>query len=137
MSGTRWKSWQAMESAMQAAQDAKADEAFVHPADIIDAAERGPEAPPAPGPAFGDIFRNMMALCLPPRSYGDERRWAAGYHRMCALCYRLAPEMFENMTRQQIADRLGISLRAFGKQLEYADAILAGRIKPGQADDTE
>lgn len=127
MSGTRWKSWQQMERAMGDAADAKAAAGFTHPGDLIDAEEAAPDAVQAAGPAFGEVFRLMMAACLPPRAYGDERRWASGYHRMCAMCFRIAPDMFEGATRAEIAAKLGISMRAFGKHLEHVDEILAGR----------
>jgi hypothetical protein len=124
-----------MERAMSDAIDAKAAAGFTHPGDLIDAEEATPDAAQATGPAFGEVFRLMMAACLPPRAYGDMRRWASGYHRMCALCYRIAPEVFDGATRAEIASKLGISMRAFGKYLEQADEILAGRpaaLEPGE-----
>ncbi len=135
MSGAHWKSWQAMEKAIARAAEAQAGAQFVHPGDAIDARETRRASAAAPGPRFGDVFAAMNAACLPSRSFGVERRWLAGYHRYVAVCYRVTPEMFENMTRTQIAKRLGISLRAFGKQLQFVDEILDGRVPPVMDDE--
>lgn len=75
-----------------------------------------------------DLFRRLLIMCLPPKAtYGGQRRFHAGYHRMVALTYRLAPELFMGMHQDELALSLGITRQAFLRQLKYVDRMLAAR----------
>jgi hypothetical protein len=63
--------------------------------------------------------------CLPARTYEDLRHMRGAFHRMVALVHRVAPEAFDGMAAREIAERLGISHRAYKVQLAEADQILA------------
>ena len=78
-----------------------------------------------------DLFRRLVIQCMPPRTYGELRRWEAGHRRMVALVFRIAPEVFEGMTERELAARLGIRERAFRDHLAEADKILERRRASG------
>ena len=89
-----------------------------------------PGEPPASAAAFAgkresaDIFRLLLYACMPARTYGDVQQNKQAFHRMVAITYRLAPEVFRGQTARRIAKRLGISREAFDLALAEADQIL-------------
>lgn len=75
-----------------------------------------------------DIFRRLFAMCLPDKGrYRGARRFQSGYNRLVAIAYHVAPEMFNGMTQEEVAGMLGISRRAFLKQLDEVRVMLAAR----------
>jgi hypothetical protein len=80
------------------------------------------------GAAAGDIFRKLFASLLPERScYGGMRRFEAGYRRMCALAFVLAPELFHGLDGKQVAKTLGMSENNWRKLLAGVRAEISGR----------
>jgi len=76
--------------------------------------------------AAAALLLQFMLHCLPPKAYGDARRFKSGYYRMVAFLWRLAPELLDGCRQDKdVAERLGISHPAFCKHLATVDAILA------------
>lgn len=74
----------------------------------------------------GAVLSSFLRFCLPPKTYGDVRRFKSGYYRMVALVWRLSPEMLEPCrTDLDVSRRLGISAAAFSKHLAKVDSLLA------------
>lgn len=73
-----------------------------------------------------EAFHRLLLAMIPPNAHcGGVRRFHAGYHRMCALTWRVGPDQFwPGMTAEAVAQALGISYRAFKKHLEVVDAYL-------------
>ena len=96
------------------------------------------DAPPAAADAAfaghdgADIFRRLIAMCMPDSntSYRGARAWRAALNRMVAVMYHVAPEQFLGKNQTEIATALGITPRAFRKQLATVAAMLAARRPP-------
>ncbi len=107
------------------------DHAFFHPVMPAEAA-----AVLAGKRATADTFKMLLYSCLPALTYGDAPLNQSGYHRMVAIAYRVAPEIFDGMTARQVAKKIGISREAFDLQLAEADQILV-RQRASRPDDVE
>ncbi|WP_438482742.1 hypothetical protein [Oleiharenicola lentus] len=77
-----------------------------------------------------DVLRALMQVCLPPKTFGNKRRFRSGYFRMVAFVWRLSPELLEPCRYDQdVAELLGISREALLKHLEKIDALLGRETK--------
>jgi hypothetical protein len=77
------------------------------------------------------VLRQFMIFCLPPKNYGDSRRFKSGFYRMVAFIWRLSPEIIEGChTDKDVAACLGISPVAFFRHLEAVDKVLSRRPVP-------
>jgi hypothetical protein len=96
---------------------------FAHPADEIEA---GDDAPAGGRGKTAEAFHRLFLAMIPDVArLGVDRQMKAGYHRMCALAYRVGPDEFwPGMTSEEVAVLLGISWRAFQKHLEHVDEFL-------------
>jgi len=116
--------------------DDEADESWVHPAEAMEPGE-------APDPGAGvDLFRRLLAACLPAKGYGvrmgKAKHLQACYHRMVATSYVVSPELFNGMAPKEVAAAIGLSWWAFRKQLravrdmvDARDAAARRRRRPG------
>jgi hypothetical protein len=79
--------------------------------------------------ALLQILRRLIEPCIPDPQHGggDRRRLVAGYNRMAALIYRVAPETLGNCTEEELAAVLQISSRAVRKHLVHVDRMLSTR----------
>jgi hypothetical protein len=106
--------------AMQHQVDKVGASSWTHPGDELDDREQ------QEGSEAGDIFRKLFASLLPERScYGGMRRFKAGYHRMCALAFHLAPELFDGLSGKQVAESLGMTEINWRKLIASVRAELA------------
>lgn len=77
-------------------------------------------------PVAADVLRGLMQVCLPPKTYGDRRRFRSGYIRLVAFAWRLAPELLDGCAHDKdVAELLGITAAAFCNHLAAVDVILA------------
>jgi hypothetical protein len=74
-----------------------------------------------------DIFRRLFVMCLPPRTYSDLRHVRGAYHRMVALAFTVAPEVFEGRTAKTVAQQLGITPRCFMDHLAEVARMMRQR----------
>lgn len=94
---------------------------FVHPGDLIDASDGATKSlfdaqlvAASDKHQVAEIFAQMFRKCIPAGStYKGGRRWKAGYNRMVAIAYVVAPELFFGMTHGQVAAELEITERQF------------------------
>ncbi len=90
-----------------------------------DEAEDEQSAPTCRGDTAEAFHRLFLAMIPDVARLGADRQMKAGYHRMCALAYRVGPDEFwPGMTSEDVAARLGISWRAFQKHLAHVDEFL-------------
>lgn len=79
----------------------------------------------AAGADSGEVLRALMLFCLPPKTYGDVRRFRSGYYRLIALIWRQAPDLLEGCRSDaDVAARLGISRIALVKHIAKVDELL-------------
>lgn len=99
-----------------------------HPGDQIDEIDQARAAVESSDGNTLEVIRKLMLMCVPSRqTYGGARRFEAGWRRMVAICYRVAPELFEGMDHQSVAKMVGLEVRAFRKQLAGVDEMLKAR----------
>jgi len=76
-----------------------------------------------------DIFRQLFIACIPPRSYGDDQEPVGlqrlpGFHRMIAVAWVTAPELFKGTPRTRLAAQLGIPQQRFAELCSEARGLL-------------
>lgn len=77
--------------------------------------------------AAAEAFRRLIYAVVPPKTYGQVRIGKATHHRFIAFVWLYAPEVFEGRSQEQMAAMLGITCRAFEKQLAVARATVTAR----------
>ena len=103
--------------------------AFKHPADMLESFGSEQTAIEAK-----DMFVRMLMLCIPTarrggRDGGNEDRKVVGYRRMCVLTYICAPSFFQNMTKRELAQHLGITYRALKYEFNHVKSLLINNCK--------
>jgi len=59
-----------------------------------------------------------------PRRADDRSDTLRAYHRTCAFCFRLTPEVFHGLSIDDVSNRLRITPDEFRSHLESADDIM-------------
>jgi hypothetical protein len=69
-------------------------------------------------------FLHLLMACLPVRNHSnvdDVKQW---FHRMCALSFRIAPEIFCGKTASEVAKAIGVTRKGFALLLADADRAI-------------